>query len=694
MATASSKRDGHLFRDVRKIALLWLVPLCVALFNIELPWFTLVTSLIASAAEVVLATCTEHKPVRSANFYVPYLARLMILLSLQALASVWLLNGRADDTLRRDLLWSIAAAVPPVLGVDLEGAPFDVNADVASLAWAPKTMSVVLPCAEEREYALKTVKAVAATVPVEVLKEIVVVDDGSNPPLNTSVLTEDVQKLYNVRLLRHPRTEGLIRAKKTGGDAASGDVVVFFDCHVAPQPGWHEELLALLSQNWRRVVVPSITPLDIDTWSESSPHGLSKCYLTLDGDFKWYHGGDMYMVTISGGLLAMSKRWWRESGGYDENMFGWGGENIDQALRVWLCGGEIVEARHSRVAHMWRDGRAGTSARYTRVGNSGQNRARAVKAWYGDFAQKLESFSIGHYDAGNLSNLEAIRDRLKCRPFPWLLRRFKHIYEDAGFLPKKIFMIQDSSSSLCLKYHGSPGTSPSGQGDTQLLPCDEKDDRMFWALGNAGDGGRCCSGLRAWDTDQCLDHENDGVFHTAVCGIEGHNRGQHWKLQNGQLRRGKQCAEAVQMEGWRIKHVRCPWLKSSTWSFVNARVPLETMLYKRARDTNPATFANLDDVDWPSRLRRSPYAACLWQQCVRLVRENSTECLSASGNSLSLNWAECQLFLLSGKVKSFDRPELCLDANLSLAPCAQASLGAGQRICSAGSCFVAQAFRS
>lgn len=38
---------------------------------------------------------------------------------------------------------------------------------------------------------------------------------------------------------------------------------------------------------------------------------------------------------LSGGLLAMSKQWWTEMGGYDEKMTGWGGENIDQ-VRISL----------------------------------------------------------------------------------------------------------------------------------------------------------------------------------------------------------------------------------------------------------------------------------------------------------------------------------------------------------------------
>ena len=58
---------------------------------------------------------------------------------------------------------------------------------------------------------------------------------------------------------------------------------------------------------------------------------------------------------MSGGLLALSRRWWEETGGYDTKMVAWGGENIDQSLRSWLCGGRIEVADGAFVAHMWRD---------------------------------------------------------------------------------------------------------------------------------------------------------------------------------------------------------------------------------------------------------------------------------------------------------------------------------------------------
>ena len=46
--------------------------------------------------------------------------------------------------------------------------------------------------------------------------------------------------------------------------------------------------MKLIAENYRRMVIPQITALDIDSWTQiGRGGGMSKCYLTWDGDFKW-----------------------------------------------------------------------------------------------------------------------------------------------------------------------------------------------------------------------------------------------------------------------------------------------------------------------------------------------------------------------------------------------------------------------
>ena len=50
----------------------------------------------------------------------------------------------------------------------------------------------------------------------------------------------------------------------------------------------------------------------------------------------------------------INRNWWHESGGYDVGMKGWGGENLDQSMKTWLCGGDMVRASNTKFGHMFR----------------------------------------------------------------------------------------------------------------------------------------------------------------------------------------------------------------------------------------------------------------------------------------------------------------------------------------------------
>ena len=285
---------------------------------------------------------------------------------------------------------------------------------------ATLTLSVVLPCGFEHAYFAKTAESVFYETPAETLKEIVIVDDASDPPLKRLWSEEEAAK-FLVKYVRLDKAQGLIGAKQAGAEAATGDIIVFFDCHVKvralltvchsnfrpdphkllsfqPAPGYWRPYVKEISENYKRVVIPTITNLNVDNWREENrpsvgQGGMSKCYLTFDAEFKWTSDNTQYVPIMSGGLLAISRKWFFEIGGYDKNMKGWGGENLDQSLRIWTCGGEIVSASESYVAHMWRDGTAKTRAKYTLGRNDAmKNKARAVKAHLGPWFEKSMTF--------------------------------------------------------------------------------------------------------------------------------------------------------------------------------------------------------------------------------------------------------------------------------------------------------------
>jgi len=379
------------------------------------------------------------------------------------------------------------------------------------------TISVVLPCGFEHDYFIRTAESVFYETPAEILKEIVIVDDASAPPLEQS-WSEAAAAEFGVKYVRLNEPAGLIGAKQAGAEAATGDIIVFFDCHVKPDIDYWVPYVREISENYKRAVIPVITVLNVDTWTQ--PHrpakgsGMSKCYLTFDAEFKWTNDKTPHVPIMSGGLLAISRKWFFEIGGYDSSMKGWGGENLDQSLRIWTCGGEIVSAPDSYVAHMWRDGSEKTKAKYkVGAGDAVKNRARAVKAHLGDWYKKTLSFpSFKRWQRQDLdtSSITDSFSDLTCENFEWYLQRFKYIYRDAGVLPSEVFQIaavEVEGSSLCLELKTLGWTNFGHDDEIVLKECTDthtQPQSQWWHGSNRLENGSCCGSLRAWNTDQCI----------------------------------------------------------------------------------------------------------------------------------------------------------------------------------------------
>lgn len=409
-----------------------------------------------------------------------------------------------------------------------------------SLPQSIKMLSVVVPCANESEFVWKTISAIFEATPHDELLEIIVIDDASEPPISEDISAAFLE-VHRTTVLRHSSPQGLIRSKKHGGDASKGDAIVFLDCHVKPMEDWTRPILANLRENPRRVVVPAITSLDPDTWEEVSSYGGgTKMCLTWNADFVWcneYLGP--YVPIMSGGLLAMTKYWWDSIGGYDDQMLSWGGENLDQSLRTWLCGGEIMVAQGSRVAHMWRDpAKPKTMLRYAiPTDHVRRNRLRAAQAWLGEWVQKVRSFpefedfgENGPLEIGSLANVERYRNRLQCKGFDWYLHRFQDLYTGTGRLPMSVFHLQDALTGLCLHYEVPVGESDSGR--IVMAPCNRESEVQRFHTANAKAGtNECCSGLKVWDFNACGSaYELGGVLHADPCEMAGDAPGQHLRM--------------------------------------------------------------------------------------------------------------------------------------------------------------------
>lgn len=435
--------------------------------------------------------------------------------------------------------------------------------------------SIVLACASEGQWMVKTVQSFCDRTPANILHEIIVVDDGSEPPLEG--MLGGIDRKCGLKVLRHTSTLGLMIAKQTGGDAATGEFIGFFDCHVCPNKIWHQEMVEVLTGGPRRMAVPTITDLDLDIWDERQASQInSKCYIDFNAQFMWFDDESNFIPVISGGLVALTRAWWQESGGFDNKMRGWGGENVDQSLRTWLCGGEIVRAKTSRIAHMWRvtsDPR--TNSHYKRVNYGVNNLARVAVAWFDKFLVKFNGGSVATQVAKgqgpDVSNYAKVKETLGCKPFVYFLHRFRKVYKDGALLPAQVFKIHSASSHLCVQRRANQfGLSPCSEGSWfHLANQNLKKDR------------KCCSGIRQWNAMECFDRLDATGPLAYWCDVAGVNDNQQYLWGDDGIIRHPMTSSCLSVSATNNRDMASVPCDSATkWEQIEGFLPEETTMYE------------------------------------------------------------------------------------------------------------------
>ncbi|KAM7301020.1 polypeptide N-acetylgalactosaminyltransferase 1-like [Ixodes scapularis] len=199
---------------------------------------------------------------------------------------------------------------------------------------------------------LRTVYSVVNRTPPKLLREVILVDDASSiEELANQRLHKYLRRHFRpslVKLIRLPQREGLIRARLTGARAASGDALVFLDSHCEVTDNWLEPLLQPIQEERTTAVCPIIDIVDEHSLEYK---GKGAEYFMLGGfnwkgEFVWIDLPSSLEVTretrvepvktptMAGGLFAIDRQYFWESGFYDDEMEGWGGENLEMSFRA------------------------------------------------------------------------------------------------------------------------------------------------------------------------------------------------------------------------------------------------------------------------------------------------------------------------------------------------------------------------
>lgn len=102
-------------------------------------------------------------------------------------------------------------------------------------------------------------------------------------------------------------------------------------------------------------------------------------------------------------------------------MLEWGGENLEQSMRVWMCGGSIRVARGAIVGHIF-NRPPKPNPNNSLVRQVQRNQKRAALVWLDDYYQYFEMLHPAAHALDEGSGVEdrmLLRQHLNCSNFEW-----------------------------------------------------------------------------------------------------------------------------------------------------------------------------------------------------------------------------------------------------------------------------------
>lgn len=184
--------------------------------------------------------------------------------------------------------------------------------------------------------------------------EVIVVDDGNEPPLSSAGLPADPR----IRTVRLNRRSGPVVARNVGARAAQGKFLLFLDSGCTPNDAWLRTMYARLEGGAQFCA----GPVGIET---GDPRALSSLVAST---FAYNSGPDGPLYWASTCNLGISRSLFAETGGFASRFVAPGGEDIEFCFRVRALGNELCYVPEAHVSHEPIDGTTTALRKHFRYG--------------------------------------------------------------------------------------------------------------------------------------------------------------------------------------------------------------------------------------------------------------------------------------------------------------------------------------
>jgi glycosyltransferase involved in cell wall biosynthesis len=205
--------------------------------------------------------------------------------------------------------------------------------------------SVIVPAHNNPGETLRAVQSLRAQVEKAKNVEVIVVDDGSDPPLAKSLRGELDGRRF--RIIRNERVLGRGAARNAGSRVARGAVLVFMDSDMTAHPDLVQRHLSVHD------VEDGVGCIGRVIWTGTS---LLDRYLETRGVQKLRRGENVPWRYLVSGNFSCTKSDFQRAGCFNEGITRWGGEDTlmgydlhEVGVKLLYAGGAVTY-HHNRIS--------------------------------------------------------------------------------------------------------------------------------------------------------------------------------------------------------------------------------------------------------------------------------------------------------------------------------------------------------